>query len=85
MQRLGEHGLRAGPEGAFTMASVPNMAFSVPLARLRTAQQRSERAHAAAARAAASGAGLIARVLASMAHPPTHDGAHVGAEAERVL
>jgi hypothetical protein len=56
-QRLGE-GEGVPADSTFNMANVPNLAFSVPLARLRAWQQRSERADAAAARAAASGAAL---------------------------
>lgn len=55
MQRLSGSDITAG-ELSFSGASAPNLAFSVPLARLRLWQQRRERADAAAARAATSGA-----------------------------
>ncbi|CAL8471120.1 g10662 [Coccomyxa elongata] len=51
LQRLAEGELRAGPEGRITAGSLPNLAFSIPLARLRLWQQRTERAAAAASRA----------------------------------
>lgn len=54
LQRLAEGELRAGPEGRITAGSLPNLAFSIPLAQLRLWQQRTERTAAAASRAGTS-------------------------------